>query len=133
MSKTNRILIVEDHKPSQDLASRILKLRNYSVSAANNGDDAIREMETHEFDLVLLDILLPGLSGMDVLKWIHRHRPKIPAIVISSLDKDGKVAKEAKSLGALDFIGKPVNYNDLLRKVDGALHNDPSPPLESLF
>ncbi|MBI4384927.1 MAG: response regulator [Nitrospinae bacterium] len=133
MSKTNRILIVEDHKPSQDLASRILKLRNYSVSAANNGDDAIREMETHEVDLVLLDILLPGLSGMDVLKWIHGHRPKIPIIVISSLDKDGKVAKEAKNLGALDFIGKPVNYNDLLRKVDSALHNDPSPPLESLF
>ena len=121
MTQPKNILVVEDDKLSQNIISRILKTKNYSISTANNGKIAIQMIETQKPDLVLLDVMMPELSGMDTLKWIKNHCPEIPVIMLTCLDQEGKAAKEAKDLGGFDFIGKPPDFQHLLNRVDLAL------------
>lgn len=121
MTQPKNILVVEDDKLSQNIISRILKTKNYSISTANNGKIAIQMIETQKPDLVLLDVMMPELSGMDTLKWIKNHCPEIPVIMLTCLDQEGKAAKEAKDLGVFDFIGKPPDFQHLLNRVDLAL------------
>jgi DNA-binding response OmpR family regulator len=115
------ILVVEDDKLSQNIISRILKTRNYKVSTAANGKIAIQMMEKQTPDLVLLDVMMPEVSGMDTLKWIKSNHPDVPVIMLSCLDQQGKAAKEAKALGAVDFIGKPPDFQLLLEKIEKIL------------
>lgn len=115
------ILVVEDDKLSQNIISRILKTKNYNISTASNGKIAIQMMEKHVPDLVLLDVMMPEMSGMDTLKWIKSQHPDMPVIMLSCLDQQGKAAREAKELGAIDFIGKPPDFQALLGKVDKIL------------
>ncbi len=125
-TQTKFILVVEDDKLSQNIISRILKTRNYNISTASNGKIAIQMMEKHKPDLVLLDVMMPEVSGMDTLKWIKNNHPHIPVIMLSCLDQQGKAAKEAKALGAIDFIGKPPDFQALLAKVDKILGQEVS-------
>lgn len=120
------ILVVEDDKLSQNIISRILKTRNYNISTASNGKIAIQMMEKHVPDLVLLDVMMPEMSGMDTLKWIKSKHPDMPVIMLSCLDQQGKAAREAKELGATDFIGKPPDFQALLGKVDKILGQEQS-------
>ena len=120
------ILVVEDDKLSQNIISRILKTKNYNISTASNGKIAIQMMEKQTPALVLLDVMMPEMSGMDTLKWINNNRPDTPVIMLSCLDQHGKAAKEAKELGAVDFIGKPPDFQVLLVKIDKILGQEAS-------
>lgn len=115
------ILVVEDDKLSQNIISRILKTKNYNVSTASNGKAAVQMMEKQSPDLVLLDVMMPEMSGLDTLKWIKDNHPNIPVIMLSCLDQQGKAAKEAKKLGAVDFVSKPPDFQALLGKIEKVL------------
>lgn len=122
MTKIKTILVVEDDKLSQNIISRILKTKNYAVTTANNGKIAVQMIGTHKPDLVLLDVMMPELSGMDTLRWIKSNHPDLPVIMLTCLDQEGKAAKEARDLGVFDFIGKPPDFQHLLSRVDLALN-----------
>ena len=106
MSK--KILIVEDDSFLQGLASTKLEKEGFAVSAVGNGEDAIKILGTDTFDLVLLDIILPGgVDGLGILKNI-RETPKtakLPVIIFSNMS-DEKNVKGAQALGATDFMIK---------------------------
>ena len=121
MTQPKNILVVEDDKLSQNIISRILKTKDYSVTTASNGKLALPIIEAQKPDLVLLDVMMPELSGMDTLKWIKTNYPEIPVIMLTCLDQEGKASKEAKALGAFDFIGKPPDFQYLLSRVEQAL------------
>src|SRR4030042_6140931 len=109
------ILIVEDDPSIRKLVRVNLVKRGYSVSEAEDSHQAISLFQEVPVDLVLLDLLLPGLSGVDVCAWI-RARSDVPIIVLSArLEEDLKVA--ALDAGADDYVTKPFGQEELMARV----------------
>ena len=109
------ILIVEDDPNIRRLVRVNLTKRGYSVSEAEDSHQAIAQFQAEAIDLVLLDLMLPGLSGVDVCKWI-RERSDVPIIVLSArVEEDLKVA--ALDAGADDYVTKPFGSDELLARV----------------
>lgn len=116
------ILIVEDDPNIRKLVRVNLLKRGYSVSEAEDSHQAIDLFQKESVDLVLLDLMLPGLSGVDICKWI-RERSDIPIIVLSArLEEDLKVA--ALDAGADDYVTKPFGSEELLARVRAFLRRN---------
>ncbi len=105
------LLIVDDNPDNRDMLARRLKRAGYGVAEAENGPDALRLIAEQNFTLVLLDIMMPGMSGIEVLKTVRtEHSPsKLPVIMVSALTESNEVA-EALNLGANDYITKPLDF-----------------------
>jgi two-component system KDP operon response regulator KdpE len=109
------ILIVEDDPNVRKLVRVNLAKRGYTVSEAEDSHQALTLFQSVPVDLVLLDLVLPGLSGVDICAWI-RARSEVPIIILSArLEEDLKVA--ALDAGADDYVTKPFNSEELLARV----------------
>src|SRR5579864_1390805 len=115
-----RILLVEDRDSLRRLLARALADDGYEVAASATGGDAVRLLGERAFDLVLTDLKLPDLSGLEVLAASRQAQPRVPVLVLTGF---GSVAAavEAMKLGAYDFLEKPLELPDLSRLVAGAL------------
>jgi PAS domain S-box-containing protein len=101
-----RVLVVDDEKVIRDGCERALSDRGYEIEKAENGDEGIACLEGASFDIVLLDLMMPGIDGFSVLKWIKKNRPDTLVIVITGFATVAK-AVSAMREGAFDFVGKP--------------------------
>jgi len=120
------ILIVEDDPSIRKLVRVNLAKRGYTVSEAGDSHEAITLFQEVPVDLVLLDLLLPGLSGVDICKWI-RARSDVPIIVLSARqEEDLKVA--ALDAGADDYVTKPFGQEELLARVRAFLRRTYATP-----
>ncbi len=109
------ILIVEDDPNVRKLVRVNLAKRGYTVSEAENSQQALALFQSEPVDLVLLDLILPGLSGVDICAWI-RARSEVPIIILSArLEEDLKVA--ALDAGADDYVTKPFSSEELMARV----------------
>ena len=124
MSNTdkNTILVVDDEPDIRDLIKDILDDEGYQVSTAENGEAARLALSQHRPDLILLDIWMPDIDGITLLKEFKQHDPKL-TIVMMSGHGTIETAVEATRLGACDFIEKPLSMAKLLRGVEVALEN----------
>ncbi len=113
-----RILIVDDEKPICDLIDMNLSAAGYSCVAVQDGLAAIDEVEKNTFDLVLLDIMLPGADGYDVMEYIKPY--KVPVIFISA-KHEVKDRVRGLKLGADDYLIKPFDVTELLARVEAVL------------
>lgn len=113
-----KILIVDDEKPICDLIDMNLSAAGYSCVAVQDGLAAIDEVEKNTFDLVLLDIMLPGADGYDVMEYIRPY--KVPVIFISAKHEVKDRVKGLK-LGADDYLIKPFDVTELLARVEAVL------------
>ena len=114
-----RILVAEDEAPLRDFISRNLRARGYCVSEASNGLEALALWETESPHLLVLDIMMPRMDGLEVCKRI-RASSTMPIIVLTALDAEGdKVA--ALDLGADDYLTKPFGVEELLARVRASL------------
>ena len=114
-----RILVVEDEESFSDALSFMLKREGYEVTVAGDGNDAVHEFDSHGADLVLLDLMLPGLSGTEVCRAI-RGKSNVPIIMVSA--KDGEIDKVlGLELGADDYVTKPFSSRELLARVRAVL------------
>ena len=97
---------------------RLLKYKGYNVLNAENGQDALKILGITSVDLVLLDIMMPGISGFDVLKSIRENKKlqSLPVIIITALADKGNRLKGLQ-LGADDFITKPFDVDELIQRV----------------
>jgi DNA-binding response OmpR family regulator len=111
-----RILVVEDDPTISTLVSYHLRRAGYEVSQACDGQAALDSVLSQPFDLVLMDILLPGLDGLSASREILRHQPGLPLIIVSALD-DRETTLEGFRLGVEDFITKPFDLDILLARV----------------
>ena len=112
-----RVLIVEDEIETMELMKHCLeRCLACMISAANNGEDALGKIKRMHFDLIILDIKMPGLSGLDVLKRIKVLRDHPDILVVTAWDS-AQVAEEAIKEGATDYIPKPVTLDILQAKV----------------
>jgi DNA-binding response OmpR family regulator len=118
-----KILIIEDDIFLQNLESNKLKKDNYEIITGSTGDEALEKINEENIDLILLDLILPGIDGYDVLKKIKESEKtkKIPVIVFSNLSEE-KDIKKAKEMGAIDFMVKSnFSLNELAERINKIL------------
>lgn len=117
-----RILVVDDNDMNRDLLSRRLQQQNCLVTDVSNGEDALQTVREHDFDIILLDIMMPGINGFQVLEELKsstefRH---IPVVMISALDEMDSIVK-CIEMGADDYLPKPFNPVLLKARVSASL------------
>ncbi len=115
-----RILIVDDEEDLRTLLAGYLEDRGYEVSSAANGQQAISVLHKKRFDLALLDIQMPVVNGIQVLKFINQNYPSTKAIILTGY-ADLKHAVEARESGARDFIGKPYKLEEIRATIERIL------------
>ena len=114
-----KILVVEDEASFSDALSYLLGREGFDVSVADTGDGAIAEFDRHGADLILLDLMLPGLSGTEVCRQI-RQRSNVPVIMLTA--KDSEVDKVVGlELGADDYVTKPYSTRELVARIRAVL------------
>ncbi len=111
----DRVLAVDDDASIQKLVRVNLQARGYAVTAADTGEDALRLFTSGEYELILLDLILPGLSGLDVCAQI-RQQSDVPIIVLSARE-DEELKVRALDSGADDYVTKPFSHEELLARV----------------
>ena len=117
--KTN-ILIVDDDEVVRLGYLRTLAGVQCNAEVAWNGNEALRVMEQHPFDVVLLDLRMPGPDGMSVLKTIKEKWPESEVVVVTGYPSI-ETAKEAVRLGAYNYLAKPVSPDDVIKAAHGAM------------
>ncbi|MCL5884760.1 MAG: sigma-54 dependent transcriptional regulator, partial [Deltaproteobacteria bacterium] len=111
---------MDDDKAGREVALFNLGGAGYEVTAASDGQEGISLFSPETFDVVITDVKMPGLSGIEVLRRIKKQAPEIPVLVITAFGSV-KTAVEAMKSGAYDFIGKPFQRDQLLLSVERAL------------
>ncbi len=110
------ILIVDDEPIVREAISDWLKDAGYEVMTAESGEAALELIAKQDFSVMVVDIRLPGMTGINVLKEVKAVRPGIKSIVITAYPTD-ETAAEAKKLGAIDFLVKPIAPDELERLI----------------
>jgi len=115
--ETKKILVVDDEAPLREILQRgLAQMGGFSVEVARNGQEAIDKIEKEIFDLVLTDLMMPEMDGMELLKLIKGTRPEMPVIMMTAYGSID-TAVEAMKTGANDYITKPVDLKDLLLRI----------------
>ena len=121
-SPPGTLLIVDDDEANRDMLSRRLERKGFAVTVAEDGSRAIELVRERPFDLVLLDVLMPGLSGLEVLRELRRGFPatELPVIMATALTESGDIV-EALRLGANDYVSKPLDFPVVLARIQTQL------------
>lgn len=114
------ILVTDDEKSIRNSLREILEFESYSVLEAEGGESALSQVKSNKVDLMILDIKMKGMDGIEVLEKVKEIQPGLPVIMISGHGTI-KIAVEATKMGAFDFIEKPPDLNRLLISVRNAL------------
>lgn len=117
MEAGKRVLVVDDEPPVQKVLRRILERKGYQVFAAGDGLEALAVIDRDQPDLVLLDISMPRMDGIETLRKISQLKAKPVVIMITALG-DVELAKLAISLGARDYLLKPFDIEYLEKSID---------------
>ncbi len=117
--KGSRVLLVDDEVVFTGNMSRLLTTRGYRVTAVNSGDSAIQALEEEDFDVVVLDLKMPGMDGITTLKEIKKLGLFTETLILTG---HGAIdtALEAIKLGAYDYLTKPCEIDELVEKIEGA-------------
>jgi two-component system OmpR family response regulator len=126
-----RLLIVEDEVDLADGLKRALEEQGYACDLARDGPEGLLSAESSDYDLVLLDLMLPGLDGRELLRRLRRHR-RVPVLVLTARDAPSDKV-ELLNAGADDYLTKPFLLDELLARVGALIRraaHDPRPKLE---
>ena len=116
------ILIIDDDKSVRDSLKMILEYEHYEVEFAENGEQGIQKLNRFPVDVILLDVKMSGMDGIEVLTKIRQKNEKLPVVMISGHGTI-ETAVEATKLGAFDFLSKPLDRDKLLITVRNALQH----------
>ncbi len=115
MTLSHKILLVEDDAEISEMLKNYLSAENYEIVCASDGAAACREFDRAQFDLVLLDLMIPKVNGMDVMQYI-RQSSVVPIIIVSAKDSETDKAL-GLGLGADDYITKPFSVTEVLARI----------------
>ena len=122
METKKRVLIVDDEPDIVDLVQKILEKNGCVMCSASNGDEALEKVESEKPDLILLDVIMPGKTGLEICKILKSQQKtrSIPVVMFTVLGRE--IDKEyARQAGADGFLGKPFNMDDLISEVKKSL------------
>jgi len=112
----DRVLLVDDEEAFVEALGKRLKARGLNVETSNSGEEAITKAEERTFDVIVLDLAMPGMDGIETLKRLRGSDPDMQIILLTGHGSIGK-AVEATKLGAMDFLQKPAGLSDLLELI----------------
>jgi two-component system, OmpR family, response regulator len=115
-----RILVIEDEPRILAFVSRGLEAEGFTVDAAGDGPGGLRQAVREDYDLVVLDLLLPRLDGLAVLHELHQRRPELPVVIVSAR-ADLETKLRGFGLGACDYVSKPFSFDELLARIRAQL------------
>ena len=121
-----QILVVEDEPTVSDVVARYLRREGYAVRTAGDGEEGLRLALHHQPDLVVLDLMLPGIDGLEVCRRLRAQRPT-PVIMLTAKDEDHE-AVVGLSLGADDYVRKPFSPSELVARVKAVLRRNQAQP-----
>lgn len=113
------VLVVDDEPDFRDSLIKRLKKRNLNVYGAGSGEEALAVLKEEAVDVVVLDVKMPGMSGIDALSAIKRLRPLVEVIMLTG-HASVEVAMEGMEMGAFDYLMKPMDIDELLYKLQDA-------------
>ena len=116
----SRILIVDDERSMREFVSILLRKQGYTVELATSGEEAVEALDQQDFDLVLTDLKMPGISGLEVLEHAKRRDPSTQVILMTAY-ATSDTAVQAMKRGARDYVTKPFKVDELLVQVEKAL------------
>lgn len=117
-----KILFVDDEEELITTLSQRMSMRNFGTNIALDGEQALKVVEDEIPDVVVLDLKMPGIDGMEVLKRMRKHYPGIQVIILTGHGTD-KDEAEAKKLGAFAYLTKPVDIERLVSTIKAAYFN----------
>lgn len=120
MQTAYHVLFLEDEPTIREVLKEYMTISGYEVTQAERGDDAVKLLEQQKFDAAVLDIMVPGADGFEVLQYIRAHMPDMAVIMLTALD-DEKTQVQAFNLYADDYIIKPVSPIILLKRMETVL------------
>jgi DNA-binding response OmpR family regulator len=123
-----RMLIVDDEAPVREVLNDYFVERRFAVMTAANGQDALAAFARERPDVVLLDVRMPGLDGLAVLKRLREADPGVAVIMVTA-NEDVTVARETLAIGAFDYVAKPFDFEHLDRTVVTAMIHSARPPV----
>lgn len=106
-----RMLVVDDERTVCECLRDFFTAHGFTVATAFSGEEALAKLAEQPYDVLLLDVLLPGIHGLEVLRKVRQQRADIKAVMMTALDEDDLRA-QARQLGAAGFITKPFNLSD---------------------
>ncbi|MCX5866014.1 MAG: response regulator [Proteobacteria bacterium] len=109
-----KALIADDNDNEREALTQLVRAENYEVIPARSGREALKHLENNDFDVVFIDIIMPGMHGLDLLKRVKEIRPKLPILVLAEA-REQTWADRALSLGALDYVIKPAEAREVRR------------------
>ena len=115
-----RLLIIEDEPRILGFLTRGMEAEGFTVDAAGSGAVGLERALTSVYDLVLLDLLLPGLDGLSILRELQRRRPELPVVIVSARS-DLQTKLRGFGLGASDYVSKPFSFDELVARVRAQL------------
>jgi len=115
------ILLVEDDIGMQEVLRDILVDEGFKITTAENGKKALTELENKNFDLVLTDLKMPQMDGMEFLEYIEKEHPATKVIVITAYGEKDTYNK-AKYLGAFEFLSKSIRVEELKKVINGVIN-----------
>lgn len=120
MTAAGRILIVDDEEPVREVLAEYFAGQGYAVESAGGGAEALEVAGRTRPDLVLLDVRMPGMDGMEVLRRLRELHPEVAVIMITA-NEDVALARQTLKIGAFDYVAKPFDFDYLDRAVAAAL------------
>jgi len=119
VNQPSKVLLIEDHKFLSDLYAKNLKRRDYDVEIAKDGEDGLEKVKSFKPDVILLDIIMPDKSGIEVLKELKSNSEykKIPVILLTAVCDIDEI-RECLGIGALGYIIKVTSTEEMIHKVD---------------
>lgn len=111
-----RVLLVDDEEEFVSTLAERLEIRGFAPRTATNGEQALQMIETDPYDVIVLDLMMPGMGGIDVLKEIKRLLPALPVILLTGHGST-REGMEGMQYGAFDYLMKPLDIDELITKI----------------
>jgi DNA-binding response OmpR family regulator len=122
-----RALVVEDDSAIRRGVCDMLRFHGFEVQEAADGDEGLEQARSAEVDIVLLDLILPGTLGLEILEQVRNARPTLPIIIMTAKGEEADRIKGLK-LGADDYVVKPFSIKELLARIEAVLRRSPERP-----